>query len=446
MSKLDSQEGIEQQVRLLLQDIEEAMQSTMQRAGKWRGWQSLCQTNPYGYDVLPYSEAALAEFEKAHTFDEQDGDILHHLAIAYHAQAWDSELRGDFDLADRAWKQALFYWKSLQSCSAFWQALIEKGRSLNGFDPQNIESFRQNLLTYLLEIHVEFIRYYYEQNQTSLAARHISIIQHARIPPVARKQLEALVYQALSEFIPNLLADGRYADALKRLDDCLQFIPNHPPLLTTYLETAHEWVQQLPDDCEWTILEEINQHAPGYWDALQAVDLSAVHLLFDIASLLGSLFSRRAENLIKQRFESGAGNMLPFFGSEEERSYRYAIAWLEKAVLAAPEPTWIQCNLSLYQARLALLTALFTPAWLDANNEFEQGIQHCQKAMDILPEEEGPHKVQAQLLYIRALVAIDNHGLQPENFKADLTRALQLDPDNDDLIKFIGRLGIMPKG
>jgi len=444
MSRLDPQEDIEQQVRLLLQDIEEAMQSTLQRAGKWRGWQALCQTNPYGYTVLPYSEAALAEFEKAYTFDEQDGDVLHHLAIAYHAQAWDAELRGDFDVADRSWKQALFYWKSLQSCSTFWQALIEKGRALNGFDPQNIEGFRQNLLTYLLEIHVEFIRYYYEQNQTSLAARHINIIQHARIPPAARKQLEALVYQALSEFIPNLLADGRYADALKRLDDCLQLIPNHPPLLTTYLETAQEWVQQLPDDCEWTTLDNLNQHTPGYWDALQAIDPSAVHVLFDVASLLGSLFWRRAESLIKRRFESGAGDMLPFFGSEEERSYQYAITWLGKAVVTASEPTWIQCNLFLYQARLALLTALFTPVWMDANREFEQGIQHCQKAMDIAPEEDGPRKAHAQLLYVRALVAIENHRHQPENFQMDLTKALQLDPKNDDLIKFMERLGIMP--
>jgi tetratricopeptide (TPR) repeat protein len=434
----------ETQLRLLLQDLELALDSTTQRAAKWRGWQALCQSGPYGDDVLLYSQTALSEFEAAHVLDEQDSDALHHLAIAYHALAWDSELRGDFDVADKAWQQALFYWRSLQSCGDFWQALIEKGNSLKGFDPQTIETFRRDLLTYLLEIHVEFIRFYYGQNQTALAARHISIIQHARIPPVARKQLEDLVYQALSEFVPNLLADGRYEDALKRLDDCLQFIPNHTPLLTTYVEIAQEWAQQLPDDCEWALLEEINQRVPAHWDALHVSDPLAVHVLFDLASLLGERFWRRAENLVKQRFESDTGHTLPFFGSEEEHSYQYAIAWMKKTLATASETNWIECNLSLCQARLALLTGLFTTPWEDANRAFEEGIQYYQNAIDLLPQEDGPRKALSQVLYVRALVAIQDHGLPPENYKIDLIRAQLLNPENDELKKLIEHLNMTP--
>ena len=49
--------------------------------------------------------AALAEFARPHREDPDDFGVVHHLAIAFHARAWDLELAGD-PLAAETWEEA----------------------------------------------------------------------------------------------------------------------------------------------------------------------------------------------------------------------------------------------------------------------------------------------------------------------------------------------------
>ena len=105
-----------------LHDLGPALRATHLRANKWRAWQHLLITDQYGIEaILPYTPEAIAYLKEAHAGMRDDGNSLHHLAIACHALAWDLELTGEWDRATEAWKEALFYWQRLQACSSFWQ-------------------------------------------------------------------------------------------------------------------------------------------------------------------------------------------------------------------------------------------------------------------------------------------------------------------------------------
>jgi hypothetical protein len=74
---------------------------------------------------LPYTDEALAEFEAAHAREPDDVGIVHHLAIAHHARAWDLELSRDARAADE-WKLSLDYWQTLAASDDFRNGLEAK--------------------------------------------------------------------------------------------------------------------------------------------------------------------------------------------------------------------------------------------------------------------------------------------------------------------------------
>jgi hypothetical protein len=111
--------------------------------------------------------------------------------------------------------------------------LCAKGAALGpGFDRSEVEELRGNLMTYLLQVHVDFIRHYYEQKQSEQARRHIELIKGAQIAPVARKRLSVLVYDAMPSTVPAAVAEGRFGDALTLLEEvdlgkAIQFDPSN---------------------------------------------------------------------------------------------------------------------------------------------------------------------------------------------------------------------------
>ena len=115
----------EETLARVVHDLGAALRSTRDRAQKWLAWRQLHEN---GDNVAPYTLAALATLEAAFAQNENDGDLIHHLAIAYHALAWDLELHEDSG-ASAAWEKALFYWRRLQACGEFWQIFAPGERS-----------------------------------------------------------------------------------------------------------------------------------------------------------------------------------------------------------------------------------------------------------------------------------------------------------------------------
>lgn len=417
-----------------LRDLGEALRAARQRSQKWLAWRHLQASG-----AAPYAPEAITAFEQAYRYDENDCTAIHHLAIAYHAMAWDLEL-GAAAGAMEAWEKSLFYWRKLQACGAFWRDLYAKGAALGqGFDRQAVEAFRRNLNYILLEIHVDFIRHYCEQEKRELAAQHIAVIKRARIPPAARKQLELLVYAAMTSAIPDAVAAGHFVDALNTLDGFLDLFPTCAPALQAYLEAVEQWLGQLSPAAHWDTIGDLDQRAAPRWEALES--LAPEHPLADaalgaLAAALGGKYWARARQLRLQREQS----MQPPAGLDaaEYRLYERAIVWLRKArAYALPDPQPFYNLINALLARATFVASVITPA--DAMLLIERALADSREAMDIAPDELVPRQLTAELLLIRAECRLnqlpaamsDPHfAIYLRQAEADLLDAAQLDPQN----------------
>jgi len=114
----------------LIKEARIALTDACARSHPSNAWESLQERDPEGNarGSLPYSARAIDEFAEAHQQNPEDIAVLHHLAIAHHARAWDFELVGD-PRAPREWEEALGYWRAVSSSREFWAAMEAKLRS-----------------------------------------------------------------------------------------------------------------------------------------------------------------------------------------------------------------------------------------------------------------------------------------------------------------------------
>lgn len=227
-----------------------------------QGWRALQERDGFGNDrgPLPYTDEAIALFTAAYERYPEDWSLVHHLAIAHHARAWDRELAGDESAADE-WEVALGYWRSLGSSPEFWRGLEDR---LHAIDAQQDASFladlRRHLFESLLEIHVEFIRHYCELEEVERAERHVGLIGRAPIPPAARKRFADRLFKVLTAPVGSQAA-RRDRASLTAVGRLLQLFPEHLPALRLYAELAAEWVGQRSYREEWDRIEELAREA-----------------------------------------------------------------------------------------------------------------------------------------------------------------------------------------
>ena len=167
-----------------------------------RAWELLQERDADGNakGPLPYTNQALDELTAAHERNPEDAGVVHHLAIAHHARAWDLELQGDL-AAVAEWENALGYWRMVASSGqGFWAGWEAK---LAACDPNArpglLRQVRRELLEYLLDIHVDFVRYYCEADTPDRATAHVQIVRRAEIPPAVKKRLVEKVFKAMIE-------------------------------------------------------------------------------------------------------------------------------------------------------------------------------------------------------------------------------------------------------
>jgi len=427
-------------------DLEKAIESAQRCSLKWQAWQQLLHIDEHGLQhVHPYTLKAIATLEKAYALDERDGEIIHHLAIAHHALAWDLELEGS-PLASETWQKALFYWQRLQSCESFWQALYAKGETLGeAFDRRQIEQFRQDLYRYLLEIHVFLIGRYHSLKKSGQAHRHIELIKRARIPPKVRKELEPLVYQSMASLVHELAAAGRFSDALDLLDAFLDLFPTYLAALQEYLELTKWWVEPLAAASRWDEILKLDERVLPRWNAMAALKETSIQpaaqaALCELASTLGDKHWTKARNLRLQREQ--ASQNPSGLESDEFQAWEKAIAWLMRCETPGTRERFNLWQALLYRADIVTFAATYSND-LDASFQLlRDALSDCQKAMEIAPDEAPPKKLAAQILQIRAdhrlkSLAVPGHDLDfvacLREAEEDLVHALRYDSDNPAL-------------
>ena len=257
-------------VAALLRGANAAVAEAQHHSCRVRAWELLQERDPDGNakGPLPYTDAAIGEFEEAHRRDPANAGIVHHLAIAHHARAWDLELQGD-PRAEAEWQCALDYWRTVGASVEFWAALEAKVCQVDSkADPAIVHGTRRDLLENLLDVHVDFIRYYCELDRPERAMAHVNIVNQALIPPAVKKRLVDKVYGAMTGSVAEANAQGERDSALTILERFLQIYPGHVGALRSYATICGQAVAALSYRDDWDALSVLIERADAHAERL----------------------------------------------------------------------------------------------------------------------------------------------------------------------------------
>ena len=201
--------------------------------------------------VLPYTEKAIQGFTKIFNSNPNDINIVHHLAIAHHARAWDYELSNHPD-AITEWEKAIDYWEILVSSDIFWDQMKNKYHRL---DPQSdlkhIDNIRHSLFEQLMEIHLEFIQHYCEKFDFYHAKDHANIVNTRTKSSETLNILSKNFLDKMTESHPEAIEEQDYESALSMIECFLLVFPNYLPALSLYAETANKYLDTLSYKTNW---------------------------------------------------------------------------------------------------------------------------------------------------------------------------------------------------
>lgn len=272
--------------------------------------------------LLPYTSEAIIHLERLLEADPGDARLLHHLAIARHARAWDWELAAD-PRAAAEWERALSLWRRLQTDTHFWEGLSRRLRKLNGGsdDSDWLERVRGSLLEQLIRIHVDFVCHWTNEGRNDLALSHVRIIRKAQIPPAARSRMIGLVFEFMTGGVAEARERRDYAGALSALDAFRTLFPDHSPALRQSLEICADWVDSLAQATEWQTIEALaHRSRPVQEEAAKIPPATADPLLRPAMMELATLIALNARKRGESFFESDGVR------GDEESAMRSAIA------------------------------------------------------------------------------------------------------------------------
>jgi hypothetical protein len=314
----------------LIRDSLAAVREALSRSHLYKAWELLQERdadgNPKG--ALPYTDQALAEFAAAHEFDPDDIGIVHHLAIAHHARAWDWELSGNPNAASE-WERALDYWRAIAASSAFWASLKDKFLAC---DPDGnaawLDEVRQNLLENLLDIHVDFVRYYCEGALPEHAIQHVEIVRRTRLPPAIKRRLIGKVFDAMTSAVPEAKATRAYTSALTSLERFLALFPDYLPALRMYAEICNEYLAAMSYG-NWDDIVRLGAQVEPYMRRLAAhPELGSNPLAQTALEELAGEFALRGSNQGDHYYAAGRSQLI----TQVERdaacnAYEFSIGW-----------------------------------------------------------------------------------------------------------------------
>lgn len=427
------------QLQQTLRELDDALSSTRRLTMRWRAWESLVQTDERGVVThKPYSDEAIKLWTEALEAAPNDGALLHALAVAWHARAWDLEAVAH-PRAWKAWSEALFYWRKVAACAGFWRQLQQKGERVEGtFDAGAMTRARDDLSEDLLWIHVEHIRHFVGTGEHPRAKQHVEIIRRSRLPPAVRAKLAALTHEAMTGGVGRAVAEGDYPAARDLLDRFLDLFPNFTPALQRYLELVRRQAELLSPREQWDELAELGRQAEKRWEALQrARDLSEHPLAQDelakVACTLGGKHMAMAFALQDMPLET-----TDFDAAPEVVALNSGIVWSWRAA----EFDAVKHDATIdFVNGLLLRSQVNTIRGMNAADAslFEAALSDAEEAMQKVPDEAQPRCCASQVLACRAQhqlqgltssVPGDDLLEELERVHVDLTRALELDPES----------------
>ncbi|MBI3248824.1 MAG: tetratricopeptide repeat protein [Deltaproteobacteria bacterium] len=397
-------------MNLRLRELQDALQVARRLSLKTVGWEQLQAKDADGNasGPQPYTEAAIATFTRALDQNEDDPDLLHHLAITHHARAWDLELQGSAE-AFAAWEEALKYWRRLQTCAPFWHRLREKGKLLDPhFDPAILDETRQQLSQYLLEVHLDFIRQYYDQGQVERAEHHVRLVRRAHLPPAVRKQMDHRLYEVMTSGIPVALSTHDHATAIQVVERFLRLFPQYLPALQQGIEIYAQWLAQTSVQDQWPQIEALQTQAKPYATRLAAhPDLSNQPLarvaVAALAFLIGDKYEDRARALRAQR-KQDADTLDHAAAQRERQTWDNAITWLRLAREHDPgrpqlSNTLTRCYTS--RANLLMTLGMDTEDSSVRDRFLSAAFTDCQRILEVTPDHSDALFLGAQTLMLQ---------------------------------------------
>lgn len=332
-------------MRRLIQEARAALAGIRRRQPVVDAWDALQRRDANGNALgpEPYTGEAMNLLAAAYREDPDDEGILHHLAIAHHARAWDLELLGD-PRAEAEWELALRCWGALAASPAFWKSLKNKLLSCDpNADPASLDETRRDLLENLLDIHVDFIRHYCELDDVAKATQHVGIIQRASLPPAVRKRLTDKVFEAMVASVPEARAHQAYLSALTTVERFLSLFPDSLPALRLHVELCREWVNCLSYRDDWPKILELVQRAEPWARA------SSQHAELSVQPLAKTALMELAEEILLRAGDRGSsflmGREVGAIGVGDrdaaKAAFFVAVQWGRLALPHSPTAPWV---------------------------------------------------------------------------------------------------------
>ena len=182
----------------LLELLEQLRAELQVRDNPERRGRAKLKPNRYGWTQEPYTDEAFQIWEDASRQAPDDIHTMHHLAIMYHARAFDLEQSNNPDNADGDWKRALELWHHLCENEHFWEDLFQ-GIEHTGHDlhRQVKEEFSRQLLKIHFDIAID------EDTKHHRARRHIKFALDSPFPQEIKDTVRSNGYQSCTAHLPN---------------------------------------------------------------------------------------------------------------------------------------------------------------------------------------------------------------------------------------------------
>ena len=200
----------------------------------------------------------------------------HHLAVLFHARAYDLELTGSPDAA-RYWRDALDRWAEVHRDDGFWSELEQRLPERMGVavDPAIVAEARRRLPADLLQVHVDLVLTY-QQLAPERAREHLHILRSARFDPARTEgdPVDRYRTQLLQPTVDKALADLEANQWQEAVDGLRSWVDEGDPWLVRWLLHAYRrWNESLHLDQQ----ADRGQLTLNVREARQAVDRMEEH-------------------------------------------------------------------------------------------------------------------------------------------------------------------------
>lgn len=214
---------------------------TAATAGPASAYEALWQDG----ELHPWSSAAIRLWERA---DCADSDVVHHLAVAHHACAYDLEAAGDA-AAFGHFEKALRHWASLHSDPDFWRETHQRLTGAMGGPVRDdvVEETRSRLPFNLLEPHLTLAARM-RLTDPDRAHRHMRLVTSSAFPAAIVAEARGGLVREVLDGVPQAVAEGRFGETVDALESWLFLDPDSHDLLRALLFTSRSWVEWLREE------------------------------------------------------------------------------------------------------------------------------------------------------------------------------------------------------